>query len=116
MSSLEQAIQIPVITDRKCGTPEKGTQPAILRMAGGAFLLPAVSRQNMTDEKMSTKDIHEMQDPRDEFRQEGMKNSSRKLPGSSPKWNPCRTPENKAIMAAASSVDGRPWSRGEIQA
>lgn len=81
MSSLEQAIQIPVITDRKCGTPEKGTQPAILRMAGGAFLLPAVSRQNMTDEKMSTKDIHEMQDPRDEFRQEGYEKQQQKAPG-----------------------------------
>ena len=81
MSSLEQAIQIPVITDRKCGTPEKGTRPAILRMAGGAFLLPAVSRQNMTDEKMSTKDIHEMQDPRDEFRQEGYEKQQQKAPG-----------------------------------
>ena len=37
MSSLEQAIQIPVITDRKCGTPEKETQPAILRMAAPSF-------------------------------------------------------------------------------
>ena len=81
LCSLEQAIQIPVITDRKCGTPEKGTQPAILRMAGGAFLLPAVSRQNMTDEKMSTKDIHEMQDPRDEFRQEGYEKQQQKAPG-----------------------------------
>lgn len=116
MSSLEQAIQIPVITDRKCGTPEKGTRPAILRMAGGAFLLPAVSRQNMTDEKMSTKDIHEMQDPRDEFRQEGYEKQQQKAPGLQSEMEPVPDAGEQSYHGCGKLRGRKALVTGEIQA